>query len=97
MSPRQLLSPPNPIRDLSGDLVNRFCESLHVAAGNSGDGNTAVLGGVHGVLQVRGRFVSYVVVDWSVSSFVMGNKISKKKRWNGRVGEVSRNIAYLLG
>lgn len=36
--------------NLTGDLVDRLGESLHIARGDSGNGDTAVLGGIDGVL-----------------------------------------------
>jgi hypothetical protein len=36
--------------DLTGNFEDGLGESLHVAGGDTGDGDTAVLGGVDGVL-----------------------------------------------
>jgi hypothetical protein len=41
------------VANLTSNLVNGLCQSLDVAACNSGDGDTAVLCGVHGSLQVK--------------------------------------------
>lgn len=38
------------LTDLTGDLEDGLGESLHVAGGDTGDGDTAVLGSVDGVL-----------------------------------------------
>jgi hypothetical protein len=38
---------------LTGDLEDGLGESADVAGGDTGDGDTAVLGGVDGVLEIR--------------------------------------------